>query len=180
MSQQLKSGRVITTTRMWRGVLFLSISLFLQIGICEAQVRNGKIQRSFGAEDEVTQPVGLPDEVLKSLRADRRVLSCLETGQTSNDITANWFIASAVDLKGDRADDLVVVANNPCLFGANIVPFWVFRKASDNYQLVLAAHGLQLELLASRTRTVRNVRVHSATARKVSSKLYRFDGSAYR
>lgn len=75
---------------------------------------------------------------------------------------------------------MLVTAVNPCLFGANVNPFWIFRGTDHGHKLVLAVSVLGIEVLDHRTNGSRDIRTDSATARDVLTTIYRFDGKKYR
>jgi hypothetical protein len=147
-------------------------------------------QSSFGIENEVERPVTVPEDVLQLLRSDPLVLrmGCLKENRPPERIQASWFAASQIHLDGANETDLVVQARNTkqanpenlCLFGANIGPFWVYRKAPQGYQLVLGVSALGLEVLKSRAKGYRNIWVGAATATMMSSAIFEFDGQKYR
>ena len=60
----------------------------------------------------------------------------------SPDIAASWFEAAQIHLDGPEAIDLLVKAKDGCLFGANIGPFWIFRKTQHGYELLLRRNAL--------------------------------------
>jgi hypothetical protein len=72
----------------------------------------------------VSKPVDLPESALQVLRKNKFVLSCLEGGQTPEDIPEVWFVASKIHLGETQEMDLVVQprelsvapASNGCLF----------------------------------------------------------------
>ncbi len=81
--------------------------------------RANRQQTSFSAEEPIQHPVSLPPDILQLLRQDARIQTCLRKGQSKEDIQASWFVASEIDLKFDRSSDLIILAANPCLNGAN-------------------------------------------------------------
>lgn len=146
----------------------------------DQSIQKAREQVVFNAEDAIQHPVGVPAEVLQLLRRDERNRTCLEDNQSADDIPPTWFTASEIDLNNDKEKDLIVKANNPCLFGANIDPFWVFRKSTDGYELVLRVHTLSLEVLDISTRGYRDIRTQAATAKEVLTTMYKFDGNKYK
>jgi hypothetical protein len=137
-------------------------------------------QTKFGVEEEVEHPVDLPEDVLQILRRDERNQQSLSQGQSPNDIPASWFVASQVRLNDDDLPDLIVTAADPRLLGANVAPFWVFRNTPQGHRLALSVSALSLEVLNTRTQRYRDIRATAATANKVLTTLFRFNGSAYR
>ena len=141
----------------------------------------GRVEQTiFGVEEEIERPVSIPEDVLQLLRQDQRNQRYLAQGQSLQDIPASWFIASQVHLHDGDSQDLIVMAANPRLFGANIVPFWVFRNTPLGHQLVLSITTLGLEVLRSKTTGYRDIRATAATAKEVLTTDYVFDGTRYR
>ena len=136
-------------------------------------------QTRFGVETEVKRPAPIPAEIVESLREDRRNRTCLEEGQSAARIDASWFVGSIVNLNGRSGNDLIVKPQNPCLLGANLGPFWIYRETANGYRLVLAVDALALELLSRRTNGLRDIVASAATASTVSRRTYSFNGSRY-
>jgi hypothetical protein len=136
-------------------------------------------QTSFGAEETILRPVEIPADVLQILRHDDRNRRVLKLGESENDIVASWFVASAINLDDNRLPGLIVQSANPRLFGANLVPFWVFHKTSKGNELALRIDALRLEVLRTKTNGVRDIRVSEATANEIISSYYEFDGTRY-
>ena len=137
-------------------------------------------QSKFGVEEEIERPVSLPEDVLEVLRRDERNRQSLSQGQSPNDIPASWFVASEVRLKDDDLRDLIVTAADPRLLGANLAPFWIFRNTPQGHKLALRVSALDLMVLNTRTEGYRDIRTRAATANRVRTTLFRFDGSNYR
>ncbi|HEX7314732.1 MAG TPA: hypothetical protein VF297_12475 [Pyrinomonadaceae bacterium] len=169
---------------LWRMcVVALLLSAALAHGVnANAVAPQAEEQTNFNLEEPVARPATIPPDVLRGLGQDEKVLTCLTSGggNATVEIPAAWFAASEVHLNGDKLPDLVVKPQNACLNGANIGPFWVFRNTGRGYALVLRADTLGLEVLRTRTRGYRNIRLSSATARRVQTSLLKFDGKTYR
>lgn len=135
-------------------------------------------QREFNAEETVKNPVKMPNAVLRLLGRDERVQQCLKDGLKQKAIES-WFTASAISLNEDRKFDLVVKPENSCLFGANIVPFWIFRATKSGYELVLKTHTLGLSILRSKNNGYRDVEADAATAAMIYGVAYKFNGKRY-
>jgi hypothetical protein len=149
----------------------------------EQQQKQGKPrdeQLHFGAEEAIRNPTSVSEEVLQILRRDERNQTCLAANELPSDIPASWFVASEVSLNRDGLTDLVVTAANPCLFGANINPFWIFHGTPRGQQLVLSVSALSLEVLDTRTKGFRDIRASAATATEVLITVYSFNGGEYR
>jgi hypothetical protein len=141
--------------------------------------QNDHSQTSFGAEQPVQKIASLPSTVLEILRGDERNKSCLSTTGAQAYISASWFVASSVRLRLNRDSDLLVTSNNSCLNGANVAPFWIFRKQGARYELILKATGLVLDLLDTRTNHYRDIRLTSLSANREYISLYKFNGNSY-
>jgi hypothetical protein len=134
-------------------------------------------QTQFGAEEAIENPAKIPVPILKQLQNDKRVKMCTTRVQK---FKSNWFSAAEIDLNGDQVSDYVVKAENPCLFGANIAPFWVFHNLTTRYSLVLHDNTLALEILPVRTEDYHNIKLSKASANQVFEKILKFDGARYR
>jgi hypothetical protein len=137
-------------------------------------------QTSFSAEDPVHHPVNVPPDILRLLRQDGRNQTCLKKGQSKEDIQASWFVASEIDLKSHRSPDLIIMAVNPCLSGANVVPFWIFRSTAGGHTLALSATALALDVLTTRSKTYKNLQLTALTANTEHRTVYKFDGLRYK
>jgi hypothetical protein len=137
-------------------------------------------QTSFGAEEKIERPVALPADVLQALRRDEQSQACLAEGQSARDISASWFIASEINLNNDRLPDLIVMAKNPCLFGANVKPFWVFSNSPRGHRLVLDVSAQGLDVMKIKSNSYRNIRAEAATATTLLMIDFKFDGRKYR
>ena len=143
-------------------------------------------QTNFSIEtsiEKIEKPVPLPSGVLQLLKKDEDALEssvgCTDEGGGPDALQASWFVASEVHLGRQDEKDLVVLAANQCLNGANVGPFWVARKTKQGYQLVLSTGGHDLKILDSRSKGFRNIRRASLTAVTVSTTTYHFDGQRY-
>ncbi|WP_162199800.1 hypothetical protein [Pyrinomonas methylaliphatogenes] len=136
-------------------------------------------QTSFSVEVGIERPVNVPEDVLRILRYDERNQTCLASGQSINGILATWFVASEVNLNDDDLPDLIVMAANPCLFGANVDPFWVFCATPQGHELVLSESATVLDVLDKRTNGYREIRLMRLSATEKIITVYRFDGRKY-
>jgi len=163
------------------GFCLSALLIALAIGEASAQARrrSRKEQSRFGAEAVIRKPVEIPTDVLSILREDERNRTCLRDGESPTSITSSWFVGSQIHLSNGAAD-LVVTTRNECLLGANVVPFWVFRNTPQGHQLVLSVSALGLDVLNTKTKTYRDIRLSAATAQRVRTTLFKFDGKEYR
>ena len=116
---------------------------------------------------------------MEILKDDERNQKALGAGESQSDISASWFVASEINLNDDQLPDLIVKSANPRLFGANLVPFWVFHKSPKGNELALRVDALRLEVLKTKRKGHRNIRTTKATANEVVSSYYEFDGDKY-
>lgn len=138
-------------------------------------------QTVFSAEDErVKHPVLIPNEVLAILRGDGLVKRELDyAGIAPENLPASWFSASEIALRSPGERDLIVAAEGP-LVGANVDTFWVFIYSGNGYTLVLTIPALGLSVKNSRTNGYRDIEAAAATAVKITTASFRFDGQEYK
>jgi hypothetical protein len=150
-------------------------------------------QSKFAMEGVViAHPVDLPEKALPVLRRSRAVLECLEEDHSIEDIPANWFVASVVHLGGPKEIDLVVQARdltanytdrptpNACLYYTKSMPFWVLRKTSNGYVLVLEANALVLRVLDSRSNGFRDIETSLVDLAGQTKFTFKFNGRHYK
>ncbi len=156
------------------------LSSWTQVVASRQKVRQRDEQVTFSVEQPLDYSVALPKDVLQTLRQDERVQTCLEDGDTNPaNISASWFAAATVNLNHDKLPDLVVKAQRPCLFGANIGPFWIFHRLGRSYKLVLSVSTLELSVLKTTANSFRNIQTSSASAVQVFTRIYKFNGRRY-
>ena len=138
-------------------------------------------QTNFGLEEDITRPVSIPKAVLSILMDDSEVRTsrCVVNDQTADKISASWFEASQIHLDGPKEVDLLVKAKDGCLFGANIGPFWIFRKTQQTYESLLAVSALDVELLPRTTNGHKDISAGAVAGGKFVSVFYQFDGHRY-
>lgn len=177
---------IFRNTRMFRHQLAvpLVIAALLPHGAESQQAKKhpSKEQIRFGLEESVSHPVPIPDVVLAALKTDSEVRAsrCVDEVQPSPAISASWFEGSQIHLDGPGEIDLLVKAKNGCLLGANIGPFWIFRKTQLGYELVLNVSALGLELLPSRTKGHKDVSAGAAAGGEAVTVIYKFNGRRYK
>jgi hypothetical protein len=137
-------------------------------------------QLHFSAEDQsVKTPIAIPPDVATVLEKDDLVRNALENEEPPRErLALSWFSASAIHLSSSRKSDLLVMAVGP-LRGANVTMFWLFRQKDNRHQLVLRTGCLGLELKSRRRNGYRDVECAAVVMQKVSTILYRFDGTHY-
>ncbi len=153
-------------------VLFSATVIFCQRPLKAEQTR-------FSAEEEIQSPAKVPADVLAELQRDGDVLRCLSEEQPLQQAPESWFSASIVTLTSKPRTGLVVKPENGCLFGANVVPFWIFEQTANGYRLGLKIHALGVEILSSRTNDHCDIQTDKASATTVYSALYKFKNGGY-
>lgn len=135
-------------------------------------------QTVFSAEEPVKKKVVIPEAVVAVLKSDKIVDGCFKSkGAGANE--NEWFAASAIDLDGDGRLDLIVKAEDACLFGANQAPFWIFQNVADGYQKIFSGNGLQLEVLTKKTKSFRQIKISKVVRMKPPSEIYAFRAGKY-
>ena len=186
-----------TTKPVARSVLTITACLLCWPQLSAAQdakANNQPEQSDFSYDGEpVQRPVDLTRAALDALSKDKRVASCLEyKGMNSEDLPADWFIASKIHLGGPDEEDLVVLPHDPlpephaseispnvCLIGANTAQMWVLRRMESDFELVLSQLGLGLSVLSTRTNGFRDIQVGLVVAGYNDEFDYKFDGTSY-
>jgi hypothetical protein len=165
------------------GVSLLVLTVCLLLGAEQprsAQDNAASEQTDFTAEQsQVDHPVKLPESVLEILGDDKHVANKRKTeGIGGPKPPADWFSASEIHLAARNVGDLVVMGTNG-MRGANVNPFWVFRRMKEGFQLVLATAAHDLVVLDDKTNGCRDIRIHSMTSNTVVTTTFTFDGKSY-
>src|SRR5260370_14708380 len=133
---------------MTRGILILLLSIVvasLPLALGQKPSEKAHPQTIFQLDEKFTHPSPLPASVLDTLQADtsnQQLFESCPTRGSQHETPSSWFIASEVERKHGESSGLVVRAENGCLWGANIGPFWVFRHTDLGFELVLDASAL--------------------------------------
>jgi hypothetical protein len=137
-------------------------------------------QRHFSAEAAgVEEPVSIPNDILDVLRKDEGVRSLLDDqGIPAEKLPVAWFSASLVHLENSSEPDMVVKGGEP-IQGANVTTFWVFLATHRGHELVLRAVAHDLLVQNERKNGYLEIQTMSATALKVNTLLFKFDGRRY-
>ena len=139
-------------------------------------------------EPRVTHSVPIPEGALATLHTDEAVQACLkdnplERGQS----LSSWFIGSVIHLDGTNEVDLIVLPSfrgqeSMCFqTPAGIGLFWILKKNSVQYRLILKTWGGGLEILRSKTNGFRDVRTGTLgqAGRNLTTVTFHFNGSRY-
>jgi hypothetical protein len=161
----------------------VSIAFFLLLAFTfssAAQTSTKKKEQSFfNLESNIQNRAKIPNAILNILRKDEDTQMCFQR-EEPEEFSSDWYAASVIHLERKESADLVIMPTNACLWGANIGPMWVFKRVGLDYVLVLKIHALGFEVLDSRTKDVRDIKVYAASAIELYTTLCRFDGKRYR
>lgn len=156
----------------------LIVVVFVIVAAVIEASAQANLQTVFNLEEAVKKESAIPEAVLAVLKSERIVDGCFKSkGARARE--NDWFAASAIDLNGDGRLDLIVKAEDACLFGANQAPFWVFQNFADGYQKIFSASGLQLEVLAKKSNSFRQIKISKVVGMKPSSEIYGFRAGKY-
>ena len=124
------------------------------------------------------QAASLPDDILRGLSTDDRVLDCdegLVDGRSA--FAPGWVLAHRVDLDADGRDDWLVEGRHRCLAGTDGADWWLYAEADAGRRLLLAAgRATAVELLPSRSHGFSDLRLLRGDGVDVHA---RSDGSVY-
>lgn len=130
------------------------------------------------AHDDPGQPgLALPAAIVRALGTDERVLSCAQgTRDGVSRFAPDWVAVRRVDLDQDGDADWIVNGRHPCLRDGDAVGWWVYADTGAAPRLLLpAAMATSLQVLASRTQGLRDLRLQRADGDVVA----RYDGVDY-
>ena len=161
-----------------KSLLLITAVVLLSAAAVFCQRPSKAEQTSFSAEEEIQSPSKIPASVLAALQRDGDVLRCLSEHPLQQ-APESWFSASVIVLTTQPRTGLVVKPENGCLFGANIVPFWIFEQTPSGYRLDLKVHALAVEILDSRTNDHCDIQTDKASATTAYSALYKFKNGSY-
>jgi hypothetical protein len=158
--------------------VWLLVILVVCITVSAQRKRTKQMQEgvTFSLEMPMKRTVRLPEEVLEILAREERVSSCLEGEQKDID---NVFSTAPIDLDSDGKMDVVVKAEDACLWGANQGPFWVFVRTEQGFQLIFHTYGLGISIESSSTNGFRDISTGAAQVRESFDATYKFDGQTY-
>jgi hypothetical protein len=166
-----------------KNVSLLVLAVSLLLGAEHRQVAQDHApqeQSTFTAEnDQMDRPIKVPENVLQILGGDGHVANAMKTaGVGGSRPPADWFSASEIHLANQGELDIIVIGASR-MRGANINPFWLFRKIQGGYQLVLTTAAHELAVLDTKSDGFRDVRVYTMTADTVVTTTFKFNGRNY-
>jgi hypothetical protein len=131
----------------------------------------GDEQSDFSSNDENwNRPAKVPEEVLEVLRTI--------SGASPDELPSEWLLASEIHLDGPIETDLVVMGIRG-LRGAHAVPFWIFRRTAESYQLILSTGGDGLRVSQTKWNGYRTIQTFNLTGIAITTASFRFDGHQY-
>lgn len=137
-------------------------------------------QTSFSVESDFEHPVPLDEAAKEALAASPRLADEIKQKHLEpKSLPDRWFTASKVHL-GDAGQLGLVVMGVDDLLGANWTSFWVLRRATQGYNLVLDTMAADLQILKTETNGLRDVRASFSTSvGSWASNRFQFDGRRY-
>ena len=153
---------------------------FFQIMSVRMAAQSVAEQMHFSAEDETVKcPIVLPDQALQVIEKDPNVAAVMKNEEPPlGKLPRSWLMASGVHLGGPKEKDIVVVAAGH-LMGANVTTFWILRPTDRGFAILLTAPAHDLFIKRNRSNGYRDIEVVAATAVRVSTVTFRFDGDRY-
>jgi len=167
------------TKKQIQNFIFVMLILVLSLTQSFHATATDESMLIYSVEKKPSNPVEIPKEVLKVLRKDQRNQQILANQKTVSEIPSSWFVAENINLNGDNLPDLIVLADNNDLFGANLAPFWIFLASQKGYTLVLSTNAHSLAISQAETGGYHDIQASSATAKAIRTAIYKFDGSQY-
>lgn len=127
--------------------------------------------------DDPGDAIALPDDVIRALATDERVLACAQGvrgGQSR--FAADWVAARRIDLDGDGDGDWVLNGRHACLREGAAADWWLYAdEGNARRRLLVVDSADSLEVADARTRGFRDLRV--LRGGQVRRAVY--DGQAY-
>lgn len=92
------------------------------------------------------------------------------------------FIGKAVALSADNPEtvDWIATTKNACSWAASAAPIWVLRRERSGYRVVLSYVSYDLTLGSGSQKGLRHIATARATAARVETQLWKFDGRTYK
>jgi hypothetical protein len=182
------TSRIKTTP--WPPVLLL-VCLILLFGHSTTLLAGRQEQTTFNANAIASEPlveksVPVPNAVLQILRDDDIVRGCKKDNPiAAGSSLASWFVASEIHLNEPSEVDLVVLPDPDerylCFHSVEGVGwFWIFRPASEQYELMLRTAGLSLEVLETKHEGYRDIQSGSQVGKFGTALIFRFMEGHYR
>ena len=147
----------------------------------QAKLRRLKEQTTFSicADPTVRTPVPLTPPELLALANDDLMQQERDQDPPISAFTGQGLEAAVVHLFNPREQDLIVIGSGRPFLGADICPFWILRDLPTGPIVVLHTLMLSLEVLASRTHSLRNISTVSANASTNTTTVFHFNGTKY-
>jgi hypothetical protein len=162
---------------------FPSATIVLMLLLCHSgHGQNSQVgaEQRFGLEEPFRNPVKLPDSVLKMLISQPPKVDCSADGP----VDQSWFTATNIILNPLEDPGLIVKPSfkGGCLSGANLGPFWIFRRRGEVYDLLLNESALEVDRLTTKTNGFQDLQFSAAITggRRIVSLSFTFSNGKYR
>lgn len=161
----------VTTLVLW----FLAVCANAQLN----PAKHYGEQTSFSVEFDFEHPVPVDEAAKEALATSSHLADDLKQKHLApKDLPDHWFTASRVHL-GDGEVGLVVMGVDG-LLAANSTSFWVLRRTSKGYDLVLETFAASLDILKAKTDGLRDIKAgFLENVASSGSQEFQFDGHHY-
>jgi len=155
---------------MMRPILFITIFLLL--------AAPSAAQTHFYLDEPFKRPAKIPDGLVPLLRNEIKSVCQGDAVFQATD-SRSLFTASKITLNGSHGG-FILKSGHHCLTGVDNDWFWVFLRTARDYRLVLTGGTISVDVLATKSRGLRDIETNGATARTNYKDLYKFNGTVYK
>jgi hypothetical protein len=134
-------------------------------------------QRKFHMEEEVQNPVEIPESIIELLLRVESIDSQSCSG--SSEKLRECLVASRAHLGSEKFGAVFIIMGRGKLRGANVTPFWVIKDGQEGPEILLRTTALEIGIKGTGTGRVADVYSISATANHIDTTLYRYREGTY-
>ena len=135
-------------------------------------------QTHFYLDEPFERPAKIPNDLMPALRDEIKSV-CQRDAEFQAKDPRSLFTASKITLNNTRGG-FILKSGHHCLTGATNDWFWVFLRTAKGYRLVLTGGTISVDVLAAKTRGLRDIETNGASARTNYKNLYKFNGAIYK
>jgi len=135
-------------------------------------------QTHFHLDEPFKRPAKIPVALAPLLR-DQIKSVCQRDAEFQATAPRSLFTASRITLDNSHGG-FILKAGHHCLTGVNNDWFWVFLRTARGYRLVLTGGTISVDVLATKTRGLRDIETNGASAQTNYKDLYKFNGTIYK
>lgn len=151
---------------------------------CSIETSGQKYQTFFHGEEEFSNQIQIPNEILELLSKDEIFKRCFDSKTSLQDFS-KWLEATEVNLNDDGLGDILVKGINDiterksnCING-NAISFWVFARNNTGYSLVSNLYTIKVEITKNKTQDFYNIKTFRNTGSRTYISIYKFDNQQY-